>query len=101
LTLRAGSRQIALMAHVTFTRNIQRHVPCPPTDAPGRTVREVLEQVFRENPRARGYVLDDQGALRKHMLVFINGTQIEDRVHLSDPVPDGAELSVIQALSGG
>jgi len=30
------------MASVTFTKNIQRHVDCPPTDVPGRTVREVL-----------------------------------------------------------
>ena len=89
------------MAHVTFTRNIQRHVSCPPVDAAGRTVREVLEAVFAENPRARGYVLDDQGALRKHMMVFVDGRQIEDRTELSDPVADGAEVSVMQALSGG
>ena len=89
------------MASVTFTDNIQRHVECPPTTAPGRTVREVLDVVFAGNPRARGYVLDDQGALRKHMVIFIDGSTIRDRVALSDRLGDDADVYVMQALSGG
>jgi hypothetical protein len=41
------------MARVVFTHTIQRHVPCPETEAGGGTVREVLERVFAANPRAR------------------------------------------------
>lgn len=89
------------MARVVFTANIQRHVACPPAEVAGRTVREVLDAVFAGNERARGYVLDEQGALRKHMLVFIDGAQIADRDGLSDLVPTGAEVFVMQALSGG
>lgn len=89
------------MAHVIFTQNIQRHVPSPRTEAEGGTVREVLERVFASNPAARSYVLDDQGAVRRHMVVFVNGRQIRDRAHLSDPVPADAEVCVMQALSGG
>ncbi len=89
------------MPRVTFTQNIQRHVPCPPTEADGGTVREVLERVFAANPRARDYVLDDQGAVRRHMVVFVNGRQIRDRTHLSDAVPSDGEVCVMQALSGG
>ena len=89
------------MARVTFTRNLQRHVECPPTTAPGSTVREVLEGVFREHPKARGYVLDDQGEVRKHVVVFVDGRQIEDRVGLQDEVGESAEIYVMQALSGG
>jgi hypothetical protein len=89
------------MANVTFTQNIQRHVECPPSEVAGATVREVLDAVFATNPRARGYVLDDQGALRKHVVVFVAGQQILDRTHLSDAVPAGAEVYVAQALSGG
>lgn len=89
------------MPRVTFTANLQRHVACPPSDVAGETLREVLDQVFAINQRARGYVLDDQGALRKHMVVFINGRQIGDRDGLSDPVPGDAEVYVMQALSGG
>lgn len=89
------------MARVVFTSNLQQHLECPPADAAGRTVREVLESVFRENPRARSYVLDDQGAVRKHMVVFVNGIAIADRAGLTDPVPERAEVYVMQALSGG
>lgn len=89
------------MARVVFTQNIQRHVACPPSEAAGRTVREVLERVFDVNPPARAYVLDDQGAVRRHMVVFVNGRQIRDRVHLTDPVPADGEVCVMQALSGG
>lgn len=89
------------MAHVIFTENIQRHVRCPPSETEGRTVRDVLEGVFAANPRAREYVLDDQGAVRRHMVVFVNGRQIRDRARLSDPVPSDGEVCVMQALSGG
>ena len=89
------------MAKVTFTPNIQRHVACPPTVAAGNTVRAVLDAVFADNPRARGYVLDDQGALRRHMTIFIDGRVIADRERLSDPVDDESSITVFQALSGG
>ena len=46
------------MAKVVFTPNVQRHVACPEAEAPGCTVREVLDSVFVGNPQARGYVLD-------------------------------------------
>jgi molybdopterin converting factor small subunit len=89
------------MARVVFTANIQRHIVCQPADVAGGTVREVLDAAFADNARARGYVLDDQGALRKHMNVFIDGVQITDRDGLSDPVAANAEVYVMQALSGG
>jgi molybdopterin synthase sulfur carrier subunit len=89
------------MAEVTFTPNLKRHVDCPTVAVAGATVREVLERVFAENPRLRGYVVDDQGALRKHMVVFIDGQQIADRERLGDTVGPTSELYVMQALSGG
>jgi hypothetical protein len=66
------------MVRVCFTANIQRHIACPPAQVAGRTVAEVLDAVFARNEQARGYVLDDQGALRKHMAVFVNGELIHD-----------------------
>ena len=89
------------MPTVSFTPNIQRHVNCPPAGVVGETVGEALDAVFRGNPRARGYVLDEQGAVRPHMVVFIDGRQIKDRHTLSDPVSSNAEIYVAQALSGG
>jgi molybdopterin synthase sulfur carrier subunit len=86
---------------VRFTDNIQRHVHCPTRVVEGAHVGEVLEAYFAANTRARSYVLDDQGRLREHMSIFINGEQLRDRVRLTDPVPADGVLDVIQALSGG
>jgi len=89
------------MAKVVFTANIQRHVACAEAEAAGRTVREVLDNVFAENAQARAYVLDDQAALRKHMTIFLDGRMIRDRVRLAEPVTDTSTIYVFQALSGG
>jgi hypothetical protein len=89
------------VARVVFTKNLQRHVACPPTDAAGNTVREVLDVVFASIPRLRGYVLDETGCLRKHMTIFVDGDLITDRRSLSDMVGSESEIYVMQALSGG
>jgi sulfur-carrier protein len=89
------------MPTVRFTQNIQRHVTCPTREVSGANIREALENYFHEYGQARGYVLDDQSRLRQHMAIFINGTQIQDREHLSDPVPPDAVIDLVQALSGG
>lgn len=89
------------MVRITFTDNIQRHVACPPMHVNGRTVGEVLEQVFHKKPQMRSYLLDDQGGVRKHMVIFVNGVQIQDPKSLTDPVSAGGEVYIMQALSGG
>ena len=89
------------MPRVSFTHNLQRHVASPPTSVAGATVRDCLEAVFAGNPRLRGYVLDEQGSLRFHMAVYVDGVPVTDRRALSDPVGGDAELFVMQALSGG
>jgi molybdopterin synthase sulfur carrier subunit len=89
------------MAQVTFAKAIQRHVECPPASVPGGTIGEVLHSYFADRPQARGYVLDDTGAVRKHIAVFLNDTLVTDRVTLTDPVTDADTVSVFQALSGG
>src|SRR6266403_6218663 len=89
------------MARVVFTPNIQRHVALPQAEASGRTVRDVLEAVFADHPQARGYVLDDQSALRKHITIFVDGRIIHDRTRLTDAVSESSTVYVFQALSGG
>lgn len=89
------------MARIHFTQNLQRHVECQDREVPGSTVAEALEAYFTENAEARSYVVDDQGALRHHMLVFVDGRPVRDRLHLADPIAADSELYVMQALSGG
>lgn len=67
----------------------------------GNSVQEVLAAYFAVIPMARSYVLDDQGALRRHMTIFVDGEMIRDRYKLSDPVNDDSIVHVFQSLSGG
>ena len=89
------------MATVKFTRHLERHLSAPPLQAEGETVREVLRNAFREHPKLKGYVLDDQERLRKHVVIFVDGQAIQDRARLGDAVQANSELLVMQALSGG
>jgi sulfur-carrier protein len=89
------------MAKVHFTANLRRHVDCPSMQAEGATVRNLLDHVFGANPRLGTYVLDDQGALRKHMRILVNGRAISDLEKQSDAVGPDDEVWVMQALSGG
>jgi len=89
------------MPRVRFTQNLERHLAVPAAAVDGSTVKETLEAVFAANPQLRGYVLDDQGRLRKHVVVFVNGQMVLDRDGLSDRVEPSSELLVMQALSGG
>jgi len=89
------------MPRVSFTQNLQRHVPCPPCSVAGATVREGLEGAFACYPKLRGYVLDEHGALRFHMAIYVDGVPVSDRHGLSDSVGETGEIFVMQALSGG
>lgn len=89
------------MPRVTFTPNLRRHLDAPPLEVAGATVAAVLEQVFREQPELRGYLLDDQGRLRRHVAIFVDGCRARDTQSLSDAVTPGSEVAVVQALSGG
>lgn len=89
------------MAKVFFTSNLRRHVECAEAEAAGATVREVLARVFARQERIGAYVLDDQGALRKHMTILVDGQRVKDVERLSDAVKDTSEIWVMQALSGG
>ncbi len=89
------------MTTLSFTPNLRRHVKTPISRVEGATVREVLEGYFQANPQVRSYMLDDQGILRKHVVIFLNKELIRDRTELSDPVGENDDIFVVQALSGG
>jgi molybdopterin converting factor small subunit len=63
----------------------------------GASVGELLQALEREHPATAGWILDERGAVRRHINVFVNG-------ELGDPAtavaPDD-EIDVLPALSGG
>jgi sulfur-carrier protein len=89
------------MPRVVFTSNLQRHVACPEREVSGATVAQALAAVFAESPQIREYVLDEQGHVRKHVSIYVDGRRIADRERLSDSVAPASEIYVLQALSGG
>ena len=89
------------MATVRFTSALARFVTAPSAEVAGATVGEALAAVFETRPALRGYVLDDQGALRRHVAVYVGGEAVRDRVRLSDPIRPSDDIYVFQALTGG
>ena len=89
------------MPRVSFTANLNRHVDCPTSEVAGETVREALDGLFAQHPQLKGYVCDEHGRLRKHMVVFIDGQPVKDRETLGDSITEASEIYVMQALSGG
>jgi sulfur-carrier protein len=96
-----NSQARVAMPIVCFTTALQRFLPTPSVEVEAETVGDALAAVFRANPRLRGYILDDQGALRRHVAVYVNGEGVKDRVRLAEPVLAQDEIYVFQALSGG
>lgn len=90
-----------VVVSVVFAKAFRRHVQCPDGAYPGETVREVLDAYFADHPPVRAYVLDDAGAVRKHVAIFVGDDLIADRTMLSDAVVPDSRIHVFQALSGG
>jgi sulfur-carrier protein len=63
----------------------------------GGSVRELLVELERENPGAKGWILDERGELRAHISVFVNG----ERGEQDTPVASGDRVDVLPAISGG
>ncbi len=89
------------MPRVIFTANLQRHVACPECTVGGATLGAALHEVFDQQPQLRGYLLDEQGHLRQHVFVFIDGRRVRDRERLAEPLDATSEVYVMQALTGG
>ena len=89
------------MAEVHFTSHLRGLVPDGPLSASGVTVGEALENLVAGQPQVRGYVLDDQGRLRKHVCIFADGERLAHDAALSRRIGADTKLYVMQALSGG
>jgi len=90
------------MPLVRFTRHLKRYFPSlAEGEVGGSTVAEVIAALEQRHPGIADFLVDERGALRKHVNVFIGSEMIVDRTTLSDRVAADAELFIMQALSGG
>jgi molybdopterin synthase sulfur carrier subunit len=87
---------------VSFPPHLRRHLDVPAEcSASGTSVKELLADLERQFSGVSGYLLDDSGALRQHVNIFLGDRLIQDRVNLSDSVSEETEVTIMQALSGG
>ena len=90
------------MARISFTPHLRRYFDLPQewvVDA--GTVADVLGALDAQWPGIGFYITDERGRLRKHVAIWVNGDQIEDREGLSDLLAGDASVTILQALSGG
>jgi hypothetical protein len=73
----------------------------PETEAAGATVAEIIKALDHRYPGLAGYLVDDRGALRQHVNMFIGDSLIRDRRYLQDSIASDQELFIFQAPSGG
>ena len=69
--------------------------------ASGGTLREVIAEIDRRHPGFASRVLDDEGALRSYVNVYIGDEDARTRGGIGASVPDGSEVMVIPAMAGG
>jgi molybdopterin converting factor small subunit len=65
------------------------------------TLQQALESLFESYPGMRDRILTDLGTIREHVNLFVGSENVRTAGGLAAPVPDGAEISIIPAISGG
>jgi len=65
------------------------------------TVRAALDAAMRLHPLLRTHLEDEEGRLRPHVNVFHNDTEVRRLPSLEEPVREGDQIVVLQAISGG
>lgn len=92
------------MPTVRMTSHLYRFFPVLENrtiTVPAGSVAEILRAVDELAPGFSDYVLDERGALRRHVHLSIDESIIVDRKTLADRVPDDGTVYIFQALSGG
>ena len=65
------------------------------------SVAQVVRELDQLAPGIGAYVCDERGSLRTHVNIFVGENRVNDRQRLTDPVPSGSCVYIMQALSGG
>lgn len=88
----------APMAKVILTGSIRQHVGgLGLVEAGGDTAGAVIRALEASYPALRGWIVDERGALRRHVKLFLCGTAVA----LDAPIGPGDELHIVAAISGG
>lgn len=69
--------------------------------ADGATLADVLDSLESAHPGIKARVIDDDGALRRFVNVYVAEEDVRFSDGLQTPTPDGAQISIIPAVAGG
>jgi molybdopterin converting factor small subunit len=70
-------------------------------DGAPATTSGVLQALWRLHPALRDRIVDEQGEVRQHINIFVGEESIRFGQGLATPVPDGSEIMIVPAVSGG
>jgi molybdopterin converting factor small subunit len=69
--------------------------------AEGSTLGEVIDHLDASYPGIKGRILDEQGAIRRFVNVYVGNDDVRFLDSLDTKTPEGAQVSVIPAVAGG
>jgi molybdopterin synthase sulfur carrier subunit len=93
-----------IMPCVEMTQHLYRFFPQLQgrvITVPAGSVAEALQVINELVPGFTDYVLDERGALRRHVNISINDSVLVDKVKLTDRIPENGTMYIFQSLSGG
>ena len=73
----------------------------PTVEVDGTTVGEILGNLDAAHPGFKDRLLDDDGALRRFVNVFVADDDVRFLQGLDTPVPEGETVAIIPAVAGG
>jgi len=91
------------MPRARFTSHLQKFFPALQQNirVEGASAAEIVAALDRRYPGLASYIVDERGALRKHVNIFVDQEMISDRLRLQDAVGEDQVVFIMQALSGG
>lgn len=90
------------MVKVNFTSHLEVFFPKIKSQSlEANSLKELLEKLNCIYPGISSYLLEDNGSIRKHVNIFIDGIAILNKEDLSISLENKNEVFIMQALSGG
>jgi len=89
------------LATISFTAHLRKVAPPGATQVAATNLGEALDQVFAKAPKLRAYVVDEQNRLRRHVVIFLNGSKLAPANWSAQSLAADDDVYVMQALSGG
>ena len=70
-------------------------------DVTANTVGEALAVLWKQHVGLRDRVVNEQGALRPHVNIFLNDENVRRKEMLDTALTDNSEITILPSVSGG